>query len=354
MQNIKKLAVMVLALCVTMPLFALKIKDHPASQKAQAQLEADILGYLQHEQYQQIEKMIDHIYECRDIQNKVFKKGQAPYRCRYTYDDKYGDRRHLGWGEYENHLLEVPTVRIEGGSTQEIAGLDEYEALEKALNKRFAYSKKAGYLDYNKFVAFYKQLPRFSWLWTNAYDFLGRDITIARKNGKVPFDKLAIVSKLSSVDIIRSAMFSRRDCETWSKNGQCFPYKKSDIDRWYSDAIDVYHDRATFRLVKWKLFEAGVGFVTKKQTVYPSTSSTFWENFAIQPPFTQTMKQQKQAQIEKTIRTTYDACVARKRTDCHYIKTYAQKYGFWKETAAERQQRMTAEMRGHIATQPKK
>ena len=323
---------MVLALCVTMPLFALEIEDHPASQKAQARLEAKIRDLLKNKKYKDVDTLVNNLTKtvpyCDKLCNsaKGLKEGRVPAKC-WT-----ASRR----GEVLTCNLE--SARQPGFIKQNgaiVPTVDPMLALKHAL----AYPKKAGYLDYNKFVALYNKASKGQNQLGDLMDNYVADFFRSAESQSRPpfFDEVAIVTKLNP-----NGGFGK-----WEKYVK-WDYSKKQVDSWYGEAINIYNDRATFQKVKWQYFEYGI-------SRGEGSNPVFWETFAIQPPFTdQNTKKAKQKHIEDMIRKQYNECKADSRNkNCSNIKTNAQKYGFWKETAAERQRRTNAEMRGFIATQPK-
>lgn len=330
MQNIKKLAVFVLALCVTMPLFALKIKDHPASQKAQAQLEAKIRDLLKNKNYKGVDTFVNNLTKtvpyCDALCNsaKSFKEGRVPAKC-------WTASRH---GDVLTCNLESAT---QPGFIKQNGAIVPTVDLASALEHTLAYPKKAGYLDYNKFVALYnKASPNLEGI---MYGLVNQLLDRRKHHGD--FDLMAIITKLNPNGGFGDWKARMDDSEL----GILKLYGDGP-DRWYGEAINIYNDRATFQKVKWQFFERGISRGEGDNPV-------FWETFAIQPPFTdQNTKKAKQKHIEDMIRKQYNECYkpgnlinVSKIRDCADLKKNAQKYGFWRETPAETTQRVKQAMK---------
>ena len=330
MQNIKKLAVFVLALCVTMPLFALRIEDHPASQKAQARLEAKIRDLLKNKNYKGVDTLVNNLTKtvpyCDKLCNSadVIKEGRVPAKCWTAQRAGYVLSCHLEAANKPGFIKQngaiVPTV-------------DPLLALTHAL----AYPKKAGYLDYNKFVALYNKASKGQNQLGDLMDnYVAEFFRNSREDRRLPFfDDAAIVTKLNP-----NGGFGK-----WEEYVNWDDYSKRQVNSWYGEAINIYNDRATFQKVKWQYFEDGI---SRGEGWYPE----FWEAFAIQPPFTdQNTKKAKQKHIEDMIRKQYNECKSRKPgkffidQNCSELKINAQKYGFWKETPAETTQRVKQAMK---------
>lgn len=322
MNKLKKLIVCAVTLCATVSAFGLDDdygrywKDHGESQQAQKWFEGQVRKCLKPGKNpgQCLDKLFKGVSRCKNLYS--VKDNQIPAWCWFNTSDYRASDNPKG------------KVRLESASqpgyykdlTEYIPSVYVTKAFGEVAKSYFALEGNPKYLDYKKMDDFYKKNKN-----TWAAPYLMVDWALHNDDVRCYALSVFVVKTLipsASAEERKGRIAGVLKDTAWEVSVE------DGIHQWWSQAVNVYHDKDTFYKVKWEIF-SNIFFYDTIGAKPLRNFRRFWDNFAIAPVYKDPKIRAQQAKkIRDVLHKDYKWCQAESYYPADLLGA-AIKYGYW-------------------------